>query len=142
MRLLEQARGCVEAAVSAEAISDGPLNSMERVVVWAAAVGGVLQLSHLGEYDVELFDGERLARQTTLDLFRAWGAEPGRLAAAVDASSGWRSPDPSHHHCRRRHRDHDARTARLGPRRLGGLDPRRVTRCTGGRCTNSPGAAS
>ena len=83
MRLLDQARACVDAALAERALLPGPLSSMDRVIVWAAAVGGVLQLSHLDVYDLELFDGDRLARQTTLDLFVAWGAEPGMLAAAV-----------------------------------------------------------
>jgi len=56
---------------------------MEKVIVWAAAVGGVLQLSHLDVYDLDLFDGDRLARQTTLDLFVAWGADRALLDAAV-----------------------------------------------------------
>ena len=55
---------------------------MDRVVTWASAVAGVLQLSSLGPYDAELFDGDRLARDLTIDLFVGWGAARDEVEAA------------------------------------------------------------
>lgn len=81
MRLLDQARACLEDAVRAGVLAPG--DSMERVVVWAAAVSGVLQLSNLSVHDDELFDGARLARQCSDDLLLAWGA-PHSLLTRVD----------------------------------------------------------
>lgn len=81
MRLLDRMRVGIDAAVDAGAIEPG--DTMARVVTWAAAVGGVLQVSRLDVYDAELFDGDRLARELSLDLLRAWGADRDALAAAV-----------------------------------------------------------
>jgi AcrR family transcriptional regulator len=81
MALLDRVRTCVEAATEI-GILDAREDPMDRVVTWAAAVGGVLQLSSLGVYDAELFDGDRLARNLTADLFVAWGAPRERVEAA------------------------------------------------------------
>ena len=82
MRLLDRARVCLDDAMAAGAIDDRD-ESMARVVTWASAVGGVLQLTRLGIYDPELFDGDRLARELTADMLVGWGA----TRAAVDAAS-------------------------------------------------------
>jgi hypothetical protein len=87
MALLDGVRACVESATEVGAL-DGREDTMARVVTWAAAVGGALQLSRLGVYDADLFDGDRLARNLTDDLFVAWGADRDRVEAAdriVDA---------------------------------------------------------
>ena len=73
MALLEPVRTCVESATEI-GVLDAREDSMDRVVTWASAVAGVLQLSRLGPYDAELFDGDRLARNLTYDLFVGWGA--------------------------------------------------------------------
>jgi hypothetical protein len=70
---------------------------MSRVVTWAAAVGGVLQLTRLGIYDADLFDGDRLARSLTTDMLIGWGAdvvaiEAARLAVDGVAASGSLAP--------------------------------------------------
>jgi AcrR family transcriptional regulator len=81
MALLEGARRCIEAATEVGALDERE-ESMGRVVTWASAVGGVLQLSTLGAYDAELFDGDRLARTLFTDLLVGWGASRDRLEAA------------------------------------------------------------
>ncbi len=81
MALLEPVRTSIEAATQIGALDDRD-GSMDRVVTWASAVAGVLQLSELGPYDVELFDGDRLARSLTFDLFVAWGASRDAVDAA------------------------------------------------------------
>ena len=87
MALLDRVRACVKSATETGALDDRE-DTMARVVTWAAAVGGVLQLTRLGVYDADLFDGDRLARNLTDDLFVAWGADRDRVEAAdriVDA---------------------------------------------------------
>lgn len=81
MRLLDQARVCVEDAVGAGALDDRD-DAMTRVVIWAAGVGGVLQAARLDVYDADLFVGDRLAATLTHDLHLAWGAAAADLAAA------------------------------------------------------------
>jgi len=81
MRLLDQARACVEEATAAGALDDRD-DAMKRVVIWAAGVGGVLQAGRLDVYDAELFVGNGLARTLTHDLHLAWGGSSTGLAAA------------------------------------------------------------
>lgn len=81
MRLLDQGRQCLDAAAEAGVLNDHA-DSMSRVVIWAAGVGGVIQAGRLSVYDAELLAGERLAAALTNDLHLAWGADPGDLAAA------------------------------------------------------------
>lgn len=80
MRLLDRARQALDEATEAGALGAG--SAMDRVIVWAAAMSGILQVSRLDVFDAELFDGQRLAMAFLLDLFVGWGAEPGALAAA------------------------------------------------------------
>jgi AcrR family transcriptional regulator len=85
MRLLEHARDAFAAARVAGLLSAGAdpgTVDMERTVVLAATLNGVLLLDRLARVDPTLLDGHRLALATTLDLLRAWGAEDGALAAA------------------------------------------------------------
>jgi AcrR family transcriptional regulator len=81
MRLLDEARMCIEDATEAGSL-DRRDDAMTRVVIWAAAVGGVLQAGRLDPYDAELFDGTRLALTLTFDLFSSWGAVRDDLATA------------------------------------------------------------
>jgi AcrR family transcriptional regulator len=83
MKLLDEARDCIDAASVAGSLNDGE-DPMTRVVVWAAGVGGVMQAGRLDIYDADLFDGARLARVLTFDLFAAWGATREELTAASE----------------------------------------------------------
>ncbi len=82
MRLLDQLRSELDVAAAAGALDHA--DTMGRVITWAAAVSGVLQVSRLHIYDAELFDGDRLARMLTLDLLSAWGATADGLTAATE----------------------------------------------------------
>jgi AcrR family transcriptional regulator len=98
MRLLDQLRGGIDAAVEHGMLDPG--DTMARVVTWAAAISGVMQVSHLEVFDASLFDGDALARQLSLDLLAAWGADRGDLDGAVDvvdalAASGPLAPTPA-----------------------------------------------
>lgn len=81
MGLLDQLRVGVDEAVEHHQLVEG--NTMSRVVTWIAAVNGVLQVSLLARFDPQLFDGDLLARQVSLDLLIAWGASPGALLGAI-----------------------------------------------------------
>ena len=97
--LLDEARRRL-AEATAEGVLDDRVDTMSRVIVWAAAVGGALQTGRLGIYEggmVEvartrsapglltegLLDGERLSRELTDDLFCAWGAGRDQITLAV-----------------------------------------------------------
>ena len=80
-RLLDMARACLDGAVDA-GVLDERADSMTRVVIWAAAVGGVLQASRLDVYDAELIAGPTMSLSLTMDLFQAWGATRDQLDAA------------------------------------------------------------
>jgi len=86
MRLLDMARQRFEVAVAVGALH--PADPMERTVVLASALNGVLQVGKLARWDPDLLDGTRLAHQLVDDLLAGWGASAGPLAAAhavVDA---------------------------------------------------------
>jgi AcrR family transcriptional regulator len=93
MALLDGVRTVVETATETGAL-DTREEPMARVVTWAAAVGGVLQLSRLGVYDTELFDGDRLARNLTANLFVSWGADRERVDEADHIVDGIRAEGP------------------------------------------------
>jgi AcrR family transcriptional regulator len=80
MRLLELARERFAHAVEVGALT--PAEPMERTVVLAAALSGVLQLSKLRRWDPDLLDGSRLAPGFVDELLVGWGAAPADLAAA------------------------------------------------------------
>jgi AcrR family transcriptional regulator len=79
-RLLDLARDRFDAAERTGALR--PADPMDRTIVLAAALNGVLQVSKLARWDVELLDGARLASQLIDDLLLGWGAERDHLAAA------------------------------------------------------------
>ena len=79
-RLLELARERFEVAARVDALR--PADPMDRTIVLAAALNGVLQVTKLSRWDAELLDGPRLARQLIDDLLLGWGAAPAQLAAA------------------------------------------------------------
>jgi AcrR family transcriptional regulator len=80
-RLLDHARAAFDRAAVAGALDPG--DAMERAVVLAATLNGLLLLDRLARVDAGLFDGRRLAAATTADLLRAWGAPAGALAGAT-----------------------------------------------------------
>lgn len=82
MRLLAHARTAFARAAASGAVSMG--DPMERTIVLAAALNGMLLLDRLARIDPAMFDGTRLAYSTTDDLLRSWGADPEALAAAGD----------------------------------------------------------
>lgn len=81
MVLLGQAAECLDAAEAHGLVSPG--QSLERVIVWAAALGGVLETDSLARYVPELLGDGRLARHTNLDLLRGWGVPDDHLVAAT-----------------------------------------------------------
>lgn len=77
----------------------GPGASMDRVVMGASAMLGVLLTSHLSHHDAAAFDHRRLARTAWDDLLRGWGMAAGHLAYAgahiADlTAAGPLAPDP------------------------------------------------
>lgn len=79
-RLLDHARTAFDRAVAAGALDPG--DAMERAIVLAATLNGLLLLDRLTRIDPTMFDGARLAHGTTDDLLRSWGADRDTLAAA------------------------------------------------------------
>ncbi len=80
LRLLDLARERLAAAADAGALRPG--DAMDRTVVLAAALNGVLQVGKLARWDADLLDGARLARILIDDLLGGWGAPADELAAA------------------------------------------------------------
>jgi AcrR family transcriptional regulator len=80
LRLLDLAKERFEIATAAGSLR--PADPMDRTVVMAAALNGVLQVSKLARWDADLLDGARLARQLIDDLLLGWGADPKHLADA------------------------------------------------------------
>ena len=81
MVLLGQAAECLDSAEAQGLVTPG--QSLERVIVWAAALGGVLETDSLARYVPELLGDGRLARSTNLDLLRGWGVPDDRLTRAT-----------------------------------------------------------
>lgn len=81
MVLLGQAATCLDDAEAKGVASPGA--SLERVIAWAAALGGVLETDALARYVPELLGDGRLARRTNLDLLRGWGVPHDLLVAAT-----------------------------------------------------------
>jgi AcrR family transcriptional regulator len=80
MRLLDRARQAIDEAETVGALSTG--SSMDRVIIWAAGMSGIMQVSRLDVFDAELFDGQRLALEFLMDLFVGWGADRAGLDLA------------------------------------------------------------
>jgi AcrR family transcriptional regulator len=83
MGLLTKAVGVIEGAQAAGELRPG--NATDRTIIWAAALGGVLQTDDLEHYAPELFGHTRLALQANRDLLVGWGADPARIEAAERA---------------------------------------------------------
>jgi AcrR family transcriptional regulator len=86
LRLLDLARE--RFAVAAEVGALRPADPMDRTIVLAAALNGVLQVGKLARWDPDLLDGARLGRLLLDDLMIGFGADPALLAeahAVIDA---------------------------------------------------------
>lgn len=69
--LLAMGREAMEVGIGTGVVDDGP--PMDRVVIGASAMLGVLLTSHLGHLDPRAFDHRRLARAAWRDIVRGWG---------------------------------------------------------------------
>lgn len=86
LRLLDRVRTALVAAAEGGAVDAG--DALQRTVVLAASLNGVLLLGHIARVDPELFDPGRQAQVLVRDLLRGWGADEDALQAArrdVDA---------------------------------------------------------
>jgi AcrR family transcriptional regulator len=86
LRLMELARARFDVAVQVGALH--PADPMDRTIVLAAALNGVLQVGKLSRWDAEPLDAGRLASQLIDALLVGWGADPEHLAAAHDVIDG------------------------------------------------------
>jgi hypothetical protein len=55
---------------------------MDRTIILAGALAGVLGVGNLDRWDVDLLDGRRLGRALVDDLLVGWGATPDALVDA------------------------------------------------------------
>lgn len=97
LTLLGLGQEVLEAAIATEVVADGPV--ADRVISGAAALLGVLLISHLGHLDSEAFDHRRLTRAAWSDLLRGWGMGPadqgwGTEHVRLLAEAGPVAPDP------------------------------------------------
>ncbi len=91
LTLLNQSRDRLDDASAEGAIWAG--NNVERALVIASAVTGVLITPKLGGWDDTLFDGHRLATQHVHDFFVGWGAERAHLTAAEEHVTAFAAHD-------------------------------------------------
>jgi AcrR family transcriptional regulator len=80
MALLGEGAQLLDAAVAAGALREG--STLDRVIIWAAALNGVHLTSSLSRIDASLFELDRLASQLANDLLTGWGAAPELVAEA------------------------------------------------------------
>lgn len=97
LSLLALGHEIVENAAALEVIGHGA--AMDRVVMGASAMLGVLLTSHLSHLDANAFDHRRLARTTWSDMLRGWGLGPdaeafGEAHMTELAATGPIAPDP------------------------------------------------
>jgi AcrR family transcriptional regulator len=97
LTLLGLGQEVVQAAIDTEVITDGPV--ADRVIMGAAALLGVLLISHLGHLDKVAFDHRRLTRITWSDLLKGWGMGSADEAWGTEhirrlAETGPIAPDP------------------------------------------------
>lgn len=78
--LLALGQETMEGGSTAGVVDEGP--AMDRVVVGASAMLGVLLTSHLNHIDPGAFDHSRLARTAWRDLVRGWGMAEERYLQA------------------------------------------------------------
>ena len=61
-----------------------PGNTVERAIVIVSSIFGVTLTAKFSRWELDLFDGERVAGEALCDLFLAWGADPEALARASE----------------------------------------------------------
>jgi AcrR family transcriptional regulator len=81
LELLATGQQALDGAVAAGALRPG--NTVERAIVIISSIFGVTLTAKFSRWDLELFDGERVASEALCDLFLAWGADPDELARAA-----------------------------------------------------------
>jgi AcrR family transcriptional regulator len=81
LELLTRGQRTFDAAVEAGALRPG--NTVERAIVIVSTIFGVTLTAKFSRWDLELFDGERVASEALCDLFLAWGADPDAMERAV-----------------------------------------------------------
>jgi AcrR family transcriptional regulator len=86
LELLAKGQQALDGAVEAGALRPG--NTVERAIVVVSSIFGVTLTAKFSRWDLELFDGERVASEALCDLFLAWGADPGELAHAAEVLRG------------------------------------------------------
>ncbi len=92
MALVGQAVSALEVASEAGVISDG--DPVDRAVIWASGLGGVLQTDDLEHYAPELFGQTRLALRTNKDLLLGWGVDPDALIRTDRVIDGIADEEP------------------------------------------------
>lgn len=80
LRLLDLARERFAVAATVGALRPG--DAMDRTIVLAASLNGVLQVGNLARWDPDLLDGRRLALGLVDDLLAGFGADRVQLAEA------------------------------------------------------------
>ena len=86
LEMLDRGRQALDGAVEAGALRPG--NTVERAIVVISSIFGVTLTAKFSRWDLQLFDGERVASEALCDLFVAWGADPEameRVAAMLRA---------------------------------------------------------
>ena len=82
LELLAKGQQALDGAVAAGALRPG--NTVERAIVIVSSIFGVTLTAKFSRWDIELFDGERVASEALCDLFLAWGADPPALGRASE----------------------------------------------------------
>ena len=82
LELLGRGQQALDAAVEAGAMRPG--NTVERAIVIVSSIFGVTLTAKFSRWELDLFDGERVAGEALCDLFLAWGADPEALARASE----------------------------------------------------------
>lgn len=93
LRLLDRLRQAIDEATDRGALAPASAdqsgrtldNALERAVLLAAALNGVLLVEHVARVDPTLFDSRRLGNVLVDDLLAGWGADRDTLADAQRA---------------------------------------------------------
>ncbi len=82
LELLERGRQLIDGAVTAGTLLPG--NALERAIVVISSIFGVTLTAKFSRWDLDLFDGERVAGEALCALFLAWGADRDAMARVAD----------------------------------------------------------
>ena len=86
MALGGHAVAALDAAEACGAIEAG--SSIDRAVIWASGLSGVLETDDLERYAPGLFGKTRLARQANVDLIAGWGASRDAITRGSELVDG------------------------------------------------------